>query len=195
MPPIKLDTTAALVVIDLQKGIIGRELAPYTGAQIVHTVQELAKRFRHAGAPVVLVNVKFSKDLKDVLRQEVDVPTAMPPGGYPEHFSELIDGLAMPGDILITKRQWCAFYGTELDLQLRRRGIKTIVLTGVATNLGVESTARQAWEHGYSLVIAEDATSGFTNEMHNFAVSKIFPRISRVIKSTDLSFSGDPQPV
>ena len=119
MPLIKLDTTTALVVIDLQKGIIGRELAPYTGAQVASTVQELAKRFRRAGAPVVLVNVKFSKDLKDALRQEVDAPTAMPPGGYPENFSELIDGLALPGDILITKRQWSAFYGTELDLQLR----------------------------------------------------------------------------
>ncbi len=101
----------------------------------------------------------------------------------------------MPGDILITKRQWSAFYGTELDLQLRRRGITTIVLSGVATNMGVESTARQAFEHSYSVIIAEDATSGFTNEMHQFAVSKIFPRISRVVKSTDLSFSGDSQPI
>ena len=188
MPLIKLDSTTALVVIDLQKGVIGRELAPYTGVQVVNTVQELATRFRHAGAPVVLVTVGFSKDLKDVLRPDVDMPTAMPPGGYPENFSELIDGLAMPGDILITKRQWSAFYGTELDLQLRRRGIKTIVLTGVATNMGVESTARQAFEHSYSLIIVEDAMSGFTNEMHQFAVSKIFPRISRVVKSTDLSF-------
>lgn len=193
MPPIKLDATTALVVIDLQKGIIGREFAPYSGVQVVDTVKELAKHFRRAGAPVVLVNVEFSKDLKDLLRPEVDMPNAIPPGGYPENFSDLINGLAMPGDIFITKRQWSAFYGTELDLQLRRRGIKTIVLTGVATNMGVESTARQAFEHNYSLVIVEDATSAFTNEMHQFAVSKIFPRISRVIKSTDLSFSGDPQ--
>jgi nicotinamidase-related amidase len=194
MPPIKLDTTTALIVIDLQKGIIGREFAPYTGEQVVNNVQALAKRFRRAGAPVVLVNVGFSKDLKDVLRPEVDMPAAMPPSGYPENFSELIDGLAMPGDILITKRQWSAFYGTELDLQLRRRGIKTIVLTGVSSNMGVESTARQAWEHNYSLIIAEDATSGFSDELHNFAINKIFPRISRVVKSSDLSFISDPLP-
>jgi nicotinamidase-related amidase len=170
-------------------------LPPIQGAQVVSTVQELVKRFRRAGSPVVIVNVGFSKDLKDVLHPEVDSPTAIPPGGYPDNFSELIDGLAMPGDILITKRQWSAFYGTELDLQLRRRGIKTIVLTGVATNMGVESTARQAFEHSYSVIIAEDAISGFTNELHQFAVSKIFPRISRVVKSTDLSFIGDPQPI
>jgi nicotinamidase-related amidase len=191
MSHIKLDSTTALVVIDLQKGIVGRDLAPHTGEQVVHVVQELAKHFRSAGAPVVLVNVSFSKDLKDVLRQEIDMPAAMPPGGYPEQFSELVDGLAMPGDIRITKRQWGAFFGTELDLQLRRRGIKTIVLTGIATNQGVESTARQAWEHGYSLVIVEDAISAFSTEMQDFAVTKIFPRISRVRKSAELSFSTD----
>jgi len=195
MPLIKLDSTTVLVVIDIQKGVIGRELAPYTGAQVVNAVQELAKRFRRAGSPVVLVNVGFSKDLKDVLHPEVDMPAAIPPGGYPENFSELVDGLAMPGDILITKRQWSAFYGTELDLQLRRRGIKTIVLAGVATNMGVESTARQAFEHSYAVIIVEDATSGFTNEMHQFAFSKVFPRISRVVKSTNLSFSDEAQPL
>ncbi len=191
---IKLDNTTALIVIDLQKGIIGREFSPYTGSQVSNTVQDLATRFRRAGLSVVLVNVEFSKDLKDMLRPEVDMPTVIPSGGYPENFSELIDGLEMSGDIMITKRQWNAFYGTELDLQLRRRGIKTIVLTGVATNLGVESTARQAWEHNYSLIIVEDAISGFTNEMHQFAVSNIFPRISRVRTSTDLLIGDEVQP-
>src|SRR6266853_1071140 len=109
--------------------------------------------------------------------------------GFPENFSELIDGLAKPGDILVTKRQWGAFHGTELDLQLRRRGIQTIVLGGVATNIGVESTARQAWEHGYAVVLVEDATSGMSAEMHNFAIGNIFPRISRVVKSADLTLS------
>jgi len=181
--------TTALVLIDLQRGIIGRELAPYTGEQVVKTAKELADRFRHAGAPVVLVNVGFSKDFRDALRQEVDQPFPRPPAGLPENFMELADGLAKPGDILVTKRQWGAFHGTELDLQLRRRGIQTVVLAGIATNMGVESTGRQAWEHGYTLIIAEDATTGMSAELHNFAVSKIFPRISRVVKSADLSLS------
>jgi nicotinamidase-related amidase len=101
----------------------------------------------------------------------------------------LIDRLAKPGDILVTKRQWGAFHGTELDLQLRRRGIQTIVLGGVATNMGVESTARQAWEHGYAVVLAEDATSAMSAQMHDFAIGNIFPRISRVVKSADLTLS------
>jgi nicotinamidase-related amidase len=186
---LKLDVrTTALVLIDLQKGITSRDVAPYSGEQVVKTGKALAENLRKAGGTVVLVNVAFSKDFKDALRQEVDQPMAAPPGGFPADFSELVNGLAQPGDILITKRQWGAFYGTELDLQLRRRGIQTIVLAGIATNIGVESTARQAWEHGYNLVMAEDATSGFSTEMHHFAFTIIFPRISRVAKSADIVF-------
>ena len=187
---LSLDTNAtALLLIDLQKGIVRREFAPYTADQVIKTATALTDRFRHAGAAVVLVNVGFSKDFKDALNQPVDQPRAVPPGGFPADFSELVDGLAKPGDILITKRQWGAFHGTELDLQLRRRGIQSIVLGGITTNMGVESTARQAWEHGYSVVIAEDATSASSADMHSFAVKGIFPQISRVVKSTDLSFS------
>ena len=185
---LKLDSrTTALVLIDLQKGIMGHELAPHPAGQVTKIGSELADRFRKVGAPVVLVNVGFAGDFKDALSQPVDQPFAMPPGGFPENFSELVDGLAKPGDILVTKRQWGAFHGTELDLQLRRRGIQTIVLGGVATNIGVESTARQAWEHGYAVILAEDATSGLSGEMHSFAVNNIFPRISRVVKSTELA--------
>jgi nicotinamidase-related amidase len=183
---LKLDPqTTALVLIDLQKGVVGRELTPYSGTRIVTTAGELAARFRQAGAPVVLVNVGWHEDLKDQLKQPVDQPN---PFSYSESFSELVEGLAQPGDILITKRQWGAFHATELDLQLRRRGIQTIVLGGIATNMGVESTGRQAWELGYSLILAEDAASSLTGEMHSFSVSKIFPRIARVVKSVDIAF-------
>jgi len=186
---LKLDPkTTALVLIDLQRGVAVRQFAPYKAEDVINISKALADRFRQAGASVVLVNVGFLKDSKDRLQQPVDQPMVPPPGGYPENFIELVDGLAKPGDILITKRQWGAFYGTELDLQLRRRGIQTIVLAGIATNMGVESTARNAWELGYSLIIVEDATSANTVEMHNFAVKMIFPRISRVVKCADLSF-------
>jgi nicotinamidase-related amidase len=180
--------TTALVLIDLQKGITGRALAPHSGADIVKKGGELAERFRAAGAPVVLVNVAFSPDFKDALRQPVDRPNPMPPGGFPADFSELADGLKKPGDICITKRQWGAFFGTELDLQLRRRGIQTIVLAGVATNIGVESTARQAWEHGYALVIVEDATTSRSAEMHEFAMNQILPLIGKVVKAGEIGF-------
>lgn len=187
----KLDPkTSALVLIDLQKGVVSRPLAPYSAADVLKTSIELAERFRSAGALVVLVNVAYSRDSKDALNQPVDQPRVVPPGGFPAEFIELADGLAKPDDLRITKRQWGAFYGTELDLQLRRRGIQTIVLGGVSTNMGVESTARQAWEHGYSIILAEDAASSQSTEMHKFAVENIFPRISRVMKSSEIGFKA-----
>jgi len=187
---IKLEaSTTALVLIDLQKGIVSRPAAPHTGGEVLKTSIELANRFRQAGAPVVLVSVGFSPDLKDALRQPVDEPAPIPPGGFPAGLMEVADGLAQPGDLRITKRQWGAFHGTELDLQLRRRGVQTIVLGGIATNSGVESTARQAWEYGYAVVLAEDATSGRSAEMHEFAVKNIFPRLGRVVKAGEIQLN------
>src|SRR5580692_1655190 len=182
--------TTALVLIDLQKGITGYELKPYPADRVTEVGSALADTFREAGAPVVLVNVGFAKDFKDALRQPVDQPFAAPPGGLPENFSELIDGLAKPNDILVTKRQWGAFHGTELDLQLRRRGIQTIVLGGVATNIGVESTARQAWELGYEVILIEDAATSMSAELHDMAIRHIFPRIARVAMCDGVGLSA-----
>jgi nicotinamidase-related amidase len=177
--------TTALVLIDLQDGVLGYPLAPLSGPELLGKGKALAERFRAAKAPVVLVNVAWSADSRDVLRAPVDYPTH-PEGGLPKGFSSLAAGLAKDGDILITKRQWGAFYGTELDLQLRRRGIRTIVLGGVATNFGVESTARQAWEHGYEVVIAQEATTSLAADLHEFAMKRIFPLISRVADGVSL---------
>ena len=91
-----------------------------------------------------------------------------------------------PSDIVITKHQWGAFYGTELDLQLRRRGIRTLVLAGISTNFGVESTARDAYERGFEQLFVEDAMSGLSPGAHEFAVKTIFPRIGRIISTRDL---------
>jgi nicotinamidase-related amidase len=178
----------ALVLIDLQNGILDMPLAPRAGAEVLAASADLARRFRAAGAPVALVRVGWAADFADAPRAHVDQPTPRPPGGFPAEWSDLAGGLAQPGDILIVKRQWGAFYGTELDLQLRRRDVKTIVLGGVATNFGVESTARQAWELGYEVILAEDASASLSGEMHAFSVEKIMPRIARVADSARLSF-------
>ncbi len=129
------------------------------------------------------VHVHFAPDFSDALRQPVDSPMQRPAGGLPADFADFADGLVEAGDIIVTKRQWGAFYGTDLDLQLRRRGVTTIVLGGIATNFGVESTARAAWEHGYEVVFAEDAMTSVAEGMHRFAVESIFPRIGRVASS------------
>jgi len=182
--------STALILIDLQKGIMGLPVAPYSGAAVLARSAALAGRFRAAKAPVVLVNVTFSPDFGDALKAPVDRPMQAPPGGFPEGWSELVDGLAEPSDIRITKRQWGAFYGTDLDLQLRRRGVTTVVIGGIATNMGVESTARAAHEHGYAVVIAEDASSGLSIEMHAFAFGHIFPLLGRVAKTDEIELQA-----
>ena len=178
--------TTALVLIDLQKSIVAMPLSPYSGADVVKISISLAASFRKAGSLVVLVNVAFAKDFGDALRPPVDQPFIAPVGGLPEDWAELVDGLAQPTDLRVTKHQWGAFYGTDLDVQLRRRGIKAIVLGGVATNFGVESTAEQAWERGYEVILAENATSSRSAEMHAFSIESILPRLSRITKAENI---------
>jgi nicotinamidase-related amidase len=181
--------TTALILIDLQKGIVGMPTEPHSGPAVLAKGQELAQRFRAAGAPVVLVNVAFSPDFGDALKAPVD-RSQMPPGGFPDGWTELAEGLAEPSDLKITKRQWGAFYGTELDLQLRRRGVTTVVIGGIATNIGVESTARAAHEHGYAVVLVEDATAGRSADMHAFAFGHIFPLLGRVAKVGEIELQS-----
>ena len=178
--------STALILIDLQKGIAARQFAPHSFEAVLAKGKELARRFRVAKAPVVLVNVAFAPDLSDALTAPVERPMLAPPGGFPEDWSELADGLAEASDLKVTKRQWGAFYGTDLDLQLRRRGVTTVVIGGIATNMGVESTARTAHEHGYAVVLAEDAATSLSAEMHAFAFEHIFPHLGRVAKADEI---------
>jgi nicotinamidase-related amidase len=169
----------ALVVIDLQKGIVGLQIAPYASDLVVKNAAALADAFRKNGMPVFLVRVAFSPDDKDLLRPLADAPrlaqTLSP------DWADLVPEMGPKlGDFVITKHQSGAFYGTELDLQLRRRSIATIVVCGIATNIGVESTARFAFEYGYNQIFVEDAMSALSLEEHKFTVTKTFPRIGLV---------------
>jgi nicotinamidase-related amidase len=139
---------------------------------------------RSAGAQPVLVHVGGSADGADRLHPTAD--QQMGAGGpMPPDWMELIPELdRQPSDVVIFKRQWGAFYGTDLDLQLRRRGLTTIILCGIATEIGVESTARDAYERGYELIFASDAMTGTNAESHLNSVVRIFPRMGRV-RSTE----------
>jgi len=177
----------ALVIIDLQKGIVGRACQPYEASLVVKNAADIAKAFRKNGMPVFLVRVTPSADKKDGLKPIVDSPMHMA-GGMAADWAEIVPELGPePTDFIITKRQWGAFYGTELDLQLRRRGIETIVLCGISTNIGVESTARFAYEYGYQQIFIEDAmTSGHSADDHNATVKNIFPRMGRIRKTDEI---------
>ena len=176
--------TTSLVLIDLETGTLGGQLAPYSANDVVKQCASLAASFRAQRALVAYLRV----DLQDMLHLPTDSSTHNPNASpLPISSSKLVPECGyQEGDFLITKRQWGGFYGTELDQQLRRRGIKTIVLGGVATNIGVESTARAAFDLGYEVVFAEDAMSSFTTEMHRFAMQHIFGLMGRVRQSSEI---------
>ena len=170
--------TTALVLMDLQHGIVSRPLAPYSGEQVVANGARVADAMRAKGATVVYVRVP----LNELLRLPADAPMHAPDAPpAPDEASELVpQARVQKGDLIVVKRQWGAFYGTDLDQQLRRRGIQTIVIGGIATNFGVESTARQAFDQGYQLVFVEDATTSMNEAWHRFTVDNVFPRMGRV---------------
>jgi nicotinamidase-related amidase len=176
----------ALVVIDLQRGTVGAPTAPYPASDVVAHTAAVAVVLRAAGGTVVLVRVTPSADGRDALRPQTDTP-AWQPGPRPPDWAEIVPELGPePGDLVITKRQWGAFYGTELDLQLRRRGIDTILLAGISTNVGVESTARDAFERGYEQVFVEDAMTARSPDEHAHTVRTVFPRIGRVRSTAEV---------
>jgi len=166
----------ALVVIDLQKGIVNRQGSPYTATQVVQNASRLMNAFTEKGAFVVLVRAS-SVDGKDMLKPKTDSP--INPVQLPEGWDSLVPELGEKAH-LITKRQWGAFYGTDLDLQLRRREIDTIVLCGISTGIGVDTTAREAYQHGYHQIFVEDAMTASTKEEHDYVCKYIFPRIGQL---------------
>jgi nicotinamidase-related amidase len=177
----------ALVLIDVQQGLLGLPIAPHSAQAIVANSLRLATTLQKLGGLVILVRVDFSPQYADRPGQDVDQPMSLPSGGLPAGWTAFPPELAaLSGSLVITKRQWSAFYGTELDLQLRRRGITRVVIGGIATNFGVESTARDAWQSDYAVVIAEDACSTFTTEMHQFAITLTLPRVSRIRSTAEI---------
>jgi nicotinamidase-related amidase len=183
--PLHLDKSGtALVVIDLQKGIAAVPTQPHDTTTVTRNAVRLADAFRRNGMPVFLVHVVASEAdrLKPTADQQPWSASGQP---RPRDWADIVPELGpKESDIVIAKKQWGAFYGTELDLQLRRRGLDTIVLCGISTNAGVESTARFAYEYGYQQIFAEDAMAARSAEEHRSTLNFTFKRIGRV-RSTE----------
>src|SRR5471030_2648056 len=176
----------ALVVIDLQNGIVNRELSPHTSGEIIQNASRLVNAFTEKGAFVVLVRVS-TIDGKDMLKPSVDLKAT--PMQFSEGWDSYIPEITNSKAHTITKRQCGAFYGTDLDLQLRRRGIDTIALCGVSTGIGVDTTAREAFQQGYNQIFIEDAMTAGTKEEHDYVCKYIFPKIGKIRTSEQVILS------
>jgi nicotinamidase-related amidase len=173
-----LDPTPALIVIDLQKGIVGLPIAP-PAADVIRNAAVLTAGFRRANHPVVLVNV----DGRAPGRTE----ESRVGGSFPPDFAELIPELdPQPKDIYVTKQRIGAFTGTDLDARLRALGVTQVVIVGVATSSGVEATARAAYELGYHVVTVVDAVADLDQTMHDHSVARIFPKIGERTTTAEL---------
>ncbi|MCD2196253.1 isochorismatase family protein [Actinomycetospora endophytica] len=189
-----LDPVPALVAIDLQRGIAsGRETTPHPLADVIARSAELADAFRARGLPVILVRVTL--DGAGFSPGRSDRPRAG--GTPPEGWDEIVDELAgHPTDVVVTKRNVGGFVGTDLDLQLRRRGVTQVLFTGVATSMGVEGTARAAHDHGYHVVLVTDAMADTDEATHHHSVGAIFPKIGETTTTAEvLATLGAPAAV
>lgn len=178
MPLTQIDPVAALVVIDLQKGIAGLPVAPYSAADVIARSAKLAAAFRAKNLPVVLVNVEG----RAPGRSDTTFNFSPPPD-----WAELVLELnRQPSDYTVTKHQIGAFYGTALERILRRAGVTQVFLTGIATTMGVEASARNAYDHGFHVVLVEDAMSDMSEDNHKHAVATTFARIGEVTTTADV---------
>ena len=186
MTDLTLDpATTALVLIDLQRGIAGGTTAPHAASDVVSRGASLARACRASGATVVLVHVDVGPD--GILFPRVTADGPRPPFQVPPGWRDLVPELERaPGDVVVTKHQPNAFYATDLEVQLARRGIRTIILGGISTNIGVEATARAAHERGYEQIFVEDAMAAREVDLHEHAVRRFFPTIGRVRATSDV---------
>jgi nicotinamidase-related amidase len=185
MPLTTLDSTPALVVVDLQKGIVSQEFA-----HVVPPAAALATAFREQGLPVVLVNVTGRAPGRTDAGGRGGTGGALPAG-----WADIIEELErQPGDHLITKRRRSAFHDTGLDTLLRDLGVTQVVLAGVSTSSGVESTARSAHDHGYHVVLATDAMDDPDPASHRHSLERVFPKLGETATSAEITEFLDRRP-
>ncbi len=179
MPATMLDTDTALILIDLQKGIVSQAMAHPTDT-VVAKAATLAATFRYHALPVVLVTVDGRAPGRVERR-----PNATE---RPRDWAELVPDLcAQVSDIRIVKRTWGAFTDTGLREMLCARKVTQVVIAGIATSIGVESTARQAYEFGFNVTLACDAMTDFTIESHDHSVQRVFPRLGETATVADVA--------
>jgi nicotinamidase-related amidase len=176
-----VDPMRALLLIDLQKGITAT--TKHSMPDVVARAAELASAFRSRGLPVVLVNVTGGGAHGRTDAQQAAKPPRVRPDGWTELTAELDP---QPDDFRVTKTTWGAFHGTDLHAYLQEHGVTQVVLGGVATSIGVESTARAAFEHGYHVVLVTDAMTDGNAQAHENSITRIFPRLGETTTTDEV---------
>jgi nicotinamidase-related amidase len=178
MPITTIDDKTALIVIDLQKGIVSLPTA-HPIASVIERSCALIDAFRQHGLPIVLVNVAGGAPGR------TEQPRRL--AALPEGFADLIsESNRQPSDMVVTKRTWGPFPSTDIESQLRAKGVTQVVVVGVATGTGVEATARQAYEHGFNVTLAVDAMTDTRLEAHAYSLSHVFPRLGETGTAQDI---------
>ncbi|MCC8425619.1 isochorismatase family protein [Mucilaginibacter sp. UR6-11] len=177
-----LDKITALILIDLQKGIVSYPAAhPIEG--VLANCAKLVAAFRKAGQPIIIVNVDTAGAAWTKSRKEPSPARPAPTAGWTEIVAEI---KTEPTDVFITKHTWGAFFETALDEELKKRNVTGIVIGGVSTSRGVEGTARQASERGYNLTFVTDAMTDLIADAHANSVKYIFPAIGEIGNTEDV---------
>jgi len=169
MPLTTLDPNTALILVDLQKGIVARDTKPYPSAEVVAKAAMLVRAFRARKLPVVLVHVTGGPPVR------TDQPR--PPVPSPDWIEFVPELDRQADDHIVEKKSWGAFTHSGLEEHLKAQGVTQVVIAGIATAIGVETTARQAYEAGFNVTLAIDAMSDFKTETHENSVRHIFPRL------------------
>lgn len=164
-----LDSHVALIIIDLQEGILAMAKV-HPNDEIVTNAIRMVDAFREKNLPVVLVNVAGGAPGRTEQQRSA--------GERPKGWSDLIPELnQQSSDHLVTKRSWGAFTNTDLGEHLKNNKVTQVVIAGIATSIGVESTARQAFELGFNVTLAVDAMTDMNVDAHANSVTRIFPRL------------------
>lgn len=178
MPITQLDPRIALIVIDMQK-IVASMPAAHPFAEVLTNAGHLAEAFRQRDLPVVLVNVVGMAPGRSEQNHSG--------GALPPDWSELLPELnQQPQDHLVSKKTWGAFTNTGLEDYLKSASVTHVVVCGVATSVGVESTARQAHELGFNVTLAVDAMTDLSAEAHANSVERIFPKLGETGTTQDM---------
>lgn len=186
-------TRTAVVLIDLQGAVRTHAAEPHSADEVIERAGRIVDAARSAGSLVVFVRTSFLPDESDSLATMIiDQQRGAPK--RPDGWDRLVPEMQpLPNEPVVIKRSWNAFHGSNLELELRRHGIETVVMAGISTNFGVEGTARAAYERSYHLVFAEDAMATNTADNHAFAIREIFPQLGRVRTVDDVvaAFAGN----